>query len=295
MNRDLFAAMQRQMAPSPAARAALEDALAGGQNRQRAPAWRYAALATCALLLAAVWPIHWMAQEHRWAQVAGSFQPGVSIDEDAHHSYEAADNAAVPNTDAGGGEQEAASREEDVNTGDLPNDAPSQEAAVSAYQNLMARFEVEYGGGCYPAWYGGAYIDAHAGLIVNIVEDCEPDDKSLFVQIWDWAGSDQVGFGSAKYSLTALRDLQDRAFEAMTGLGLTAGCGVNEATNQVELELCEADETALRLLAELDPTGDAILVRVGPAASTDQLQEYGTAIQPGGRELPDREKAASAR
>ena len=136
MNRDLFAAMQRQMAPSPAARAALEDALAGGQNRQRAPAWRYAALAT----------------------------------------------------------------------GDLPNDAPSQEAAVSAYQNLMARFEVEYGRGCYPAWYGGAYIDAHAGLIVNIVEDCEPDDKSLFVQIWDWAGSDQVGFGSAKYSLTALRD-----------------------------------------------------------------------------------------
>lgn len=78
MNRDLFAAMQRQMAPSPAARAALEDALAGGQNRQRAPAWRYAALATCALLLAAVWPIQWMAQEHRWAQVAGSFQPGVS-------------------------------------------------------------------------------------------------------------------------------------------------------------------------------------------------------------------------
>lgn len=203
MNRDLFAAMQRQMAPSPAARAALEDALAGGQNRQRAPAWRYAALATCALLLAAVWPIQWMAQEHRWAQVAGSFQPGVSIDEDAHHSYEAADNAAVPNADAGGGEH--ASREEDVNTGDLPNDAPSQEAAVSAYQNLMARFEVEYGRGCYPAWYGGAYIDAHAGLIVNIVEDCEPDDKSLFVQIWDWAGSDQVGFGSAKYSLTALR------------------------------------------------------------------------------------------
>ena len=271
MNRDLFAAMQRQMAPSPAARAALEDALAGGQNRQRAPAWRYAALATCALLLAAVWPIHWMAQEHRWAQVAGSFQPGVSIDEDAHHSYEAADNAAVP------------------------NDAPSQEAAVSAYQNLMARFEVEYGRGCYPAWYGGAYIDAHAGLIVNIVEDCEPDDKSLFVQIWDWAGSDQVGFGSAKYSLTALRDLQDRAFDAMTGLGLTAGCGVNEATNQVELELCEADETALRLLAELDPTGDAILVRVGPAASAGQLQEPGAAIQPGGGELPDREKAASAR
>lgn len=73
------------------------------------------------------------------------------------------------------------------------------------------------------------------------------------------------------------------------------GCGVNEETNQVELDIPEATDAALRLLAELDPTDDAILVWVGPAASTGQLQEPGATIQPGDGELPNREKVASAR
>lgn len=220
------------------------------------------------------------------------FQPGVAVDEGACHSYEAADNAVGPNTDAGGGAQEELPVPKEVNTGDLPSDATTQEAAVSAYQNLMARFEAEYGAGCYPAWYGGAYIDEYAGLIVNVVEGFEPEDKSLFFQIWDWAGSDQVGFGSARYSLAALRDLQGRAFDAMSGLGLAVGCGVNEETNQVELDISAATGEALRLLAELDPAGDAILVRVGGLASTGLPQE--PAIQPGGVEQQDGEKAASA-
>lgn len=90
-----------------------------------------------------------------------------------------------------------------------------------------------------------------------------------------WAGSEHVWFGSARYSLSYLRSLQDQTVAAMPGLGLAVGCGVNEETNQVELDIPEATDAALRLLAELDPTDDAILVRVGPAASTDQLQEPG--------------------
>lgn len=110
-----------------------------------------------------------------------------------------------------------------------------------------------------------------------------------------WAGSEHVGFGSARYSLSYLRSLQDWAVAAMSGLGLAVGRGVNEETNQVELDIPEATNAALRLLAELDPTDDAILVWVGPAASTGQLQEPGAAIQPGDGELPNREKVASAR
>jgi len=153
-----------------------------------------------------------------------------------------------------------------VNTGDLPAGGDALSQAASAYRRLMARFEAVYGPDAYPEWYGGAYIDRHAGLIVNIVEGYEPEDKSLFFQIWDWAGSDQVGFGSARYALADLRNLRDRAVSAVAGLGLTVDCGVNEETNQVVVDLSEAADKALRVLAELDPADDAIQVRVGSAA-----------------------------
>lgn len=165
------------------------------------------------------------------------------------------------------------SREEElaVNTGDLPGgayvvDIPVQEVAVMAYQNLMAQFEKDYGPDKYPEWYGGAYIDENETLVVNIVEGGEPEDKALFLKIQDWAGTDQISFGNVKYGLGYLRDLQDRAFEAMSELGLAVGCGVNEETGQVELDLSAVTDEALRLLAELDPADDAILVRVGQAA-----------------------------
>lgn len=179
------------------------------------------------------------------------------------------------------------SREElTVNTGDLPGgafvlDIPSQEVAVMAYQNLRTQFEKDYGPETYPEWYGGAYINGQGVLIVNIVEDYEPEDKNLFLKIQDWAGSDQVGFGSTKYDLGYLRDLQDRAFDAMSELGLAAGCGVNEETGQVELDLSDVTSDALQLLAELDPADDAILVRVGQATVT-QAEETLASDSPGG-------------
>ena len=117
-----------------------------------------------------------------------------------------------------------------VNTGLAPEEGVDQSAAIAAYQNLMARFEADYGPDAYPAWYGGAYIDGHGGLIVNIVDaySREGDDKALCLQIQDWAGSDQVGFGSSRYGLGELRRLQDEAFRSMSELGLAVGCGVNE-------------------------------------------------------------------
>ena len=169
-----------------------------------------------------------------------------------------------------------------VNTGEAPawmlggafvSDAPDQSEAVMAYQNLMARFEADYGPERYPDWYGGAYIDEYGMLTVNIVEYLEPEGKELLLQIQDWAGNDRISFGSSGLSLNQLRELQDKAFTAMYEMGLAVGCGVNEETGQVELTLEEVNEAALWKLAELDPADTAILVVVERAPGEDWVEE----------------------
>lgn len=182
-----------------------------------------------------------------------------------------------------------------VNTGEAPVEipggayvggAPDQSGAIMAYQNLMDRFKADYGPDRYPEWYGGAYIDEHAGLIVNIAADCEPDDKELYFQIWDWAGSDRVGFGSSPAPLNYLRSLQDKVSDAIYDLGLDFGCGVNEETGQVELTLPAATEEALWALARLDPAGTDVLVIVGEFITTDlgprPAPSVSHSVQPGG-------------
>lgn len=184
-----------------------------------------------------------------------------------------------------------------VNTGEAPVEipggayiggAPDQSGAIMAYQNLMDRFKADYGPDRYPEWYGGAYIDDHAGLIVNIAASYEEQltDKELYFQIWDWAGSDRVGFGSSPQPLNDLRSLQDKVGDAMYDLGLDFGCGVNEETGQVELTLPAATEEALWALARLDPAGADILVIVGEFISMDLARRPAPSvshdIQPGG-------------
>ena len=197
------------------------------------------------------------------------------------------------------------SREEKlaVNTGEAPIDvpggayvggAPDQSEAIMAYQNLMARFEADYGPDRYPEWYGGAYIDEHAGLIVNIAADYEPEDKELYFQIWKWAGSERVGFGASQFSFNQLRELQEKVVAAMEELGLQFGCGIDEEAGQVELALPEATMNALWALARLDPADTAIRVTVGQMTDTDGLTEepmmvapsVSHDIQPGGDSVP---------
>lgn len=285
MNKELFRSMQEQLRPSGAARSALMEKLAAGRKRV---AGRYLALAACAALILAVPVYGAVSGRLRWREIVENFHPGTEAREP--HSYVVVEDAAVRPTDgiaaaesdAGAGDREA------VNTGEAPEeDAPSQEEAVMAYQNLMARFAADWGPDAWPEWYGGAYIDEHGGLIVNIVESYSQgeDDKALCLQIQDWAGSDRVGFGSSRYSLGALRRLQDEAFQAMRELGLAVGCGVNEQTGQVELTLSSVTDEALWRLAELDPADDAILVMTGQAASVDDAAEepaVSHVIQPGG-------------
>lgn len=185
-----------------------------------------------------------------------------------------------------------------VNTGEaeIPGGAyigseQDQSEAIMAYQNLMAKFAADYGRDRYPDWYSGAYIDEHAGLIINIVEAYEPEDKKLFQDIHDWAGSDRVGFGSSQLSMNQLRELQSKVMETMESLGIPAGCGIDEETGRIELDLPWANEEILWKLAELDPGDTAILVRVGYYAENTPGNEPAPSmahdtIQPGGGDRP---------
>ena len=185
------------------------------------------------------------------------------------------------------------------NTGDLPGgayigDAPSQEEALNAYEELMDRFN-----GVYPDWYGGAYIDSSGWLVVQLVEDKDPADKSLELQVLDWTGSDQVMFSSCKYSLAQLKELMDQ-LNALPGQDMKfrdvmAGWGINEEANRIELTLTQVYDPILVVLAELDPDDDAIYVQVGQRATADVGTEDPAVrhVMTGGVPVPDDEDLAA--
>ena len=362
MNKDLFASMREQMRPSADARAALEEKLANVRPAAF-PLKRRAAIAACAVVLAAAVPVGGMLWRHgKWQAVMSNFHTD-ELKRESPHSYvlvEIPDGCLPGNSvtaDAGGaGDEdrdmtpgevadnmlEAGFSREDVdaylasgwqmtwanwwkfsgaaeesgewsldallefsqakglavNTGEteLPGgapagDEPDQSEAVMAYQNLMAQFAADYGPDRYPDWYGGAYIDGHAGLIVNIVEEYEPEDKKLFRDIHDWAGSSSVGFGSSQLSMNQLRELQSSVMEAMEDLGVPAGCGIDEENGRLNLDLPWVGDEILWKLAELDPEDAAILVRVGYYAENTPGSEAArrtarNSVRPGGADEP---------
>ena len=180
------------------------------------------------------------------------------------------------------------------NTGDLPGgayvgDVPVQVGAED-YQKLMEHFN-----GAYPDWYGGAYLDQSGRLVVQLVEDKDPGDKSLELQVLDWTGSDTVMFSSCKYSLAQLSELMDR-LNALPDSNpecgdVMAGWGINEEANRIELTLTQVNNSILVVLAKLDPEDDMILVQVGQRATADVGTEDPAVhhVMPGGVPVPDDE------
>ena len=149
-------------------------------------------------------------------------------------------------------------------------DATVQEEGALAYENLMGYFVENYGEDNYPDWYGGSYLESNGHLTINVVlsEANGADDKELYIQIMEWAGSQQVVFSDVKYSLMFLRNLQKQV-ESLPELKLISSweCSVNVESGQVELTIPQADEALLVALAKLDPEDDAILVQVCEAYS----------------------------
>ena len=189
-----------------------------------------------------------------------------------------------------------------VNTGALPGgayigDVPVQ-AGAEDYQKLMDHFN-----GTLPDWYGGAYLNESGWLVVQLVEDKDPGDKSLELQVLDWTGSDNVMFSSCKYSLNQLKELMEKLNalpEAYPECArVMAGWGIDEEHNRIELTLTNVDDhVPLLVLAELDPDDDAIYVQVGQRAShdlgedvrTDSAKTEAPAVHhavPGGVTVPD--------
>ena len=375
MNKELFQSMQKQMTPSPEARAELSEKLAQPVKKRPVPWKKYTALAACAALVIGAFSLHSYGQEDgQWMFFLRSFHRDVI--ETKLHSYVTVEGLTeiVPENATAVTGGEGAVRDQDMgmapedltaamldvgytqeeideyqsigyqvtwaswwkfvhqqensegadpfnledlklfsqkelyvntgalpapNTGDLPGgayigDAPSQEEALNAYEELMDRFN-----GVYPDWYGGAYIDSSGWLVVQLVEDKDPADKSLELQVLDWTGSDQVMFSSCKYSLAHLKELMDR-LNALPGQDMKcgdvmAGWGINEEANRIELTLTQVYDPILVVLAELDPDDDAIYVQVGQRATADVGTEDPAVrhVMPGGVPVPDDEDLAA--
>ena len=375
MNKELFQSMQKQMTPSPEARAELSEKLAQPVKKRPVPWKKYTALAACAALVIGAFSLHSYGQEDgQWMFFLRSFHRDVI--ETKLHSYVTVDDLTgfVPeNAITATGGSEGAVRDQDTgmtpedltaamldvgytqeeideyqsigyqmtwanwwkfvhqqensegddpfnlddlklfsqkelyvrtgalpapNTGDLPGgayigDIPVQVGAED-YQKLMEHFN-----GTYPDWYGGAYLDESGRLVVQLVEDKDPGDKSLELQVLDWTGSDQVMFSSCKYSLAQLKELMDQ-LNALPGQDMKcgdvmAGWGINEEANRIELTLTQVYDPILVVLAELDPDDDAIYVQVGQRATADVGTEDPAVhhVMPGGVPVPDDEDLAA--
>ncbi len=363
MNKELFQSMQKQMTPSPEARAELSEKLAQPVKKRPVPWKKYTALAACAALVIGAFSLHSYGQEDgQWIFFLRSFHRDVI--ETKLHSYVTVEGLTeiVPENATAVTGGEGAVRDQDmgmapedltaamldvgytqdevdgyqsigyqmtwakwwkfvhqqensegddpfnledlklfsqkelyVNTGVLPGgayigDAPTQEEAVDAYEKLMDHF-----GGNYPDWYGGAYIDDSGYLVVQLVEDKDPGDKTLELQVLDWTDSDHVIFGSCKYSLAHLKGLMDR-LNALPDQDpeyreVMAGWGINEEANRIELTLTQVNDHILSVLARLDPDDDAIYVQVGQRATADVGTEDPAVhhVIPGGATVPDDE------
>lgn len=303
MNQELFDSMQKQMIPSPQVRAALAEKLAQPMKKRPIPWMKYGTAAACAALVIGGFLVYGLSQ--KYTIIVSGFHPDpielpmhsyVTVDDLTGHVQE---NAST--TETGGGDTGA------PNTGDLPGgalapggalppewDAAVQEEAADAYQRLMDHFD-----GYYPKWYGGAYIDRSGYLVVQLVSDEDPGDKTLELQVLDWADSGQIMFSSCKYSLAHLNHLMDRLNRIPTThpdcAGFFVGWGIDEARNRIEVSLTEADPVALSVLASLDPDGDAIYVQVSRRAGTDTTDSAATEdpavhhVMPGGATVPDDE------
>ena len=155
-------------------------------------------------------------------------------------------------------------------------DAPAQEAA-DQYDRLLRGMGMHgEGASAYPEWFAGAWID-QSQLTVAIVDGFHT--QLLEAEIMDWCGSG-VAFRSAKYSHNFLDGLTEPVAVLLDGSGLNCGIGVDVRENCLGVDLysggAAVPDDILEKLAQLDPDGDAIRVRV----FTGTISAYdGTAIK----------------
>lgn len=293
MNKNLFASMQTQLVPSERAMASLRNGLEQPLAKKRPAPWSYGALAACAALVIALYPL------------CRYFLPTSGPDSAGLHSYTVvsglSNGKAETAGDTGGSDAfpGAAGGNTEIGERDPLDSEPggpiSQEEAIGLYQTLIDHFAAQYGAGegllpQFPAWYGGSYLNNHrpdrvARLTLVLVSS--EDSPALRQNVYDLLGSQAVDFVSGTYSLAYLTDLMDQVTAQPAVKELLVSCSVDEEANRLELELIDVTDQVLALLARLDPEDDAILVRAGrraEAASTAAAPDKAVshAVQPGG-------------
>lgn len=270
MKHEIFDSMKGQLNPSLQAQADLRQALAKPAKARATDSRRWTALAACACLL---------------LSICGA----VALQNDAssprQHSYTTIEGAYHPiaeqkNPIDGGG------TEATTQTGsELPGGAfvvggdVAVQAGAEAYERLIEGMGMMDEDAQYPDWYGGAYLDAGGGLTVLLVEDKDPGDKSLELQVLEWTGDAGVAFSSAKYSHAYLSGLMDQLDQRMPPLVEEGSWWINPTDNCIDLDiLFPVDTKVLTALAELDPNDDAIRVNAY-TEKTYQLQSF--TLKPG--------------
>lgn len=150
------------------------------------------------------------------------------------------------------------------NPGSDLSGAPTDKAAATQYGRLLqgmgVRGDEEH---AYPDWFAGAWFE-DGMLTVGIVDELRTPE--LEMEIKGWVQTD-IAFQGAKYSYTYLNALMEKTVAHLEGTGLTCGIGVDVIANRLGVDLYSEETTpefkkVLAALAELDPAGDAIQVRV---------------------------------
>lgn len=277
MKRDLFRSMREQMTPSDDAKAALEERLARPIAAKPHPWRKYAVLAACVALFVTAVPVYTALNPPLHAYAVGTVEEvtGLLGDKTGGATDLVSDRGSGID-----GTQPLTPGGADI------VERPVQEEAAAAYAALMAQFATDYEPGCYPDWYGGAYIDQWGELIV-CVADAPLEDKSLYLEIQAMCGGHSVGFQNVTYPLAHLNSLQEQVVELMRKLDFADqlwASGVYEEHNQVAVTLPFASKKALAGLHQLDPAGDAIAVTVVERTAVEFEWKVGqpTEAQPGG-------------
>lgn len=165
--------------------------------------------------------------------------------------------------------------------------APTDKAAATQYDRLLQGMGVSGSGEpVYPDWFAGAWFK-EGELKVGIVDELRTPE--LEMEIKGWVQTD-IAFQGAKYSYTYLNALMEKTTARLEGTGLTCGAGVDVIANRLGVDLYNEEtapgfKKALAALAELDPAGDAIQVRVFAGQTntlTDGAADLIPAPVPGG-------------
>lgn len=248
MNKELFRHMQSQLKPDQEVVEELKERLETAPPARKNIRWgRYVALAACLALIVAAIPL----------------SAGLSLANDRQpqrHSYVTMDapyqRVVEQKNPIDGGDRESAALTGNPGQG---GDVAVQPGA-EAYDRLMAGMGMLAEDSQYPDWYGGAYIGSDGQLMVLLVDDKNPGDKSLELQVLGWTG-EGTSFSSAKYSHAELAQLMDQLDEALPMLVDQGGWWVNVPENRIEADLVlPVSDEVLTLLARLDPEDDAIQV-----------------------------------